>query len=378
MRAVSDRFRARVSHSNQWVTEVHYSNDGWRTSQEATFVDGTCTASALSQIRWTCDLTLADVEVGIDGLNGFSTQVRIDHGMDSEPLLPMGVYKVNSASWSSENKNLVELNGSSHEWYMLGARFPTPRTFSAQAGSALAAQLIHEVLPGASIAWECDDARIPALSEERDRWGLIDGRQDATSIARALGARIYAGPNGNWIASPVPTINDDPVWEASEDDVLLTHGEEFSDEGVYNAVVASGQTTDPDVKPFPPGIAQDLDPLSLTYYYRPITQGGFGPRPRFYVSEFITSTSQAQIAAQGMLAPYLGLKQSVDFTQLHDPSLEVGDVGIVHTLKGDRIVLLDQLAYNLNGAPLTGVTRTTATTLVGDAYDPPDDTGDSG
>lgn len=379
MRAVSDRFRALVPHPNRWETSVQWSNDGWRTVQDATFVDGSVTASSLSQIRWTADLTVAGPSLDLDGMNAFSTQFRVMHGLPGESLA-MGVYKVTSAAWSSDSRDTIQVRGSSFEVYLIGARFLSARSFPRQSASRLAGSLIREVLPGASLSWEVDDDTLPGITEARDRWPLIDGDRDATSIARAAGARIYAGPAGNWIARPVPTLADDPVWEASEGDegVLISHAEELTDEGVYNIVVVNGQSTDTDVAPFRPGIAQDVDRFSPTYVGKPVTAGGFGPRPRFYTSELIRSTAQAQKAANGMLAPYLGLRQKVSFSQVHDPTLEPGDVGIVNTANGPRRVLLDELTYSLLGEPLTAATRTTATTLVGNEYVPPDDAGDVG
>ena len=372
MRFGSDRFRQRIGYINRWTTRVEYSNDGGRTWIPATFLSGTCTQSALQQTRWACELELADVEVSITGINAFSTQLRIFHGMQGEPELAMGVYKVTNSAWGSESRDTVKVRGLSHEVYLQAARFYTARSFKQQPASALIDYLIHEILPGQPIAFEVDDETIPGTTAARDRWPLIDGDRNSSSIAKALGARVFAGPAGNWIVRAVPTLYDAPVWEASGDDVLLAVSEELSDDGVYNVVVVNGQSTD-DKPVFGSGIAEDLDPNSPTYVRRKVTAGGFGPRPRFYSSEFITSQKQAQKVAEGMLAPYLGLRQSISFTQAHNPTLEPGDVGIVHTPKGDRRVLLDELVYDLTGAPMTGTTRTTATTLVGNSYEPPDE-----
>jgi hypothetical protein len=214
---------------------------------------------------------------------------------------------------------------------------------------------------------------LPSTTVARDRWAFIDGNGNSPSIARSLGARIYAGPSGNWIARPVPTLNDPIVWEASSADVLLDFSEELTDEFVYNVVVADGQSTDTDAAPFPSGVAMDLDPTSPTYALRRVTDGGFGQKVRFYKSELLRTQMQAQRAAEGMLAPCLGLRQSITFQQAHNPALEPGDVGLIHTTAGDRRVLLDELTYSLVGAPLTGQTRTTATTLTGNAYVPGED-----
>src|SRR5690349_3667254 len=125
MRFASDRYRARIPYVNRWSTRVEYSNDGGRSWLPATFLAGTATQSALQQTRWTCDLDLADVEVSITGINAFSTQVRIFHAMQGEPELAMGVYKVTTASWTSEARETVKVRGASHEVYLQNARFYT-------------------------------------------------------------------------------------------------------------------------------------------------------------------------------------------------------------------------------------------------------------
>ena len=373
MRTVSDRFSALIPYPNQWVTEVSWSNDGWATSNAATFVDGTVVCSQLDQIRWsTQDLTLAEVPLGLTGINAYSTQIAIRHGLPGE-LLPFGLYKVTYAT--RDGRTRVKVKASSLEISLIKAAFVSTRALPAQPASKLAAYLIREVLPGAPVAWECDDTDLPKLTVAQDRWGTIDGDRNSTSIAKAVGARIYAGPAGNWIARPVPTLTDDPVWEAAEGDggVLISHGEELSADEVYNTIVVSGQSTNTDYPPFKNGIAQDLEPSSPTYVKKPVTSGGFGLSVKFYSSEMITSHAKAQAAAEAMLAPCLGLRQQVTFTQVHDPRLEPGDVGLVHTIDGPRRVLLDELTYSLTGQPMQAKTRTTATTLVGDSYVPPDD-----
>lgn len=368
----SARFRSMIGHWNQWQTNVDWTNNGGQTWFPATYLSGPVTCSARSQIRWSTDLKLADVDMAPDGINAFSTQIRIRHGLPGE-LLAMGVYKVTDVGYESSDRGVVlSVKGSSFEEYMIRATFVSARTFQRQPASRLATTLIREVIPGAAVAWEMDDDDLPKISGATDRWTLVDGNSDSTSIARSLGGDIFAGPAGNWIARPTPTLYDDPVWEASEGDggVLFSHGETLTDQGVYNIIVAHGQSTSQAT--FKPGVAMDLDPSSLTYVKRPVTKGGFGDHVRDYTSELLTSHAKAQKAAEAMLAPYLGLRQQITFSQAHNPLLEPGDVGIVHTLNGPRRVLLDELTYDMSGGPLSAQTRTTATTLVGDAYEAPD------
>lgn len=376
VRAASPRFQAMLAHWNQWVTTVDWTNDGGSTWWPATFLDGTVVCSSLSQIRWTCDLKITDVDLALDGINGFSTQIRIHHGLPGE-LLPFGQYKVTSGGYDSDSRGVLQIKGSSHEEYLIRAGFTATRSFDPQPASRLATRLIQEIIPGAPVAWEMDDDTLPKIVEEKDRWGILDGGNAASSIARSLGGRIHAGAAGNWIARPTPTLYDPTVWEASEGEggVLFSHGESLTDEGVYNTIVAAGQSSTQAT--FRPGIAQDLDPRSPTYVRKPVSKGGFGPHVLYYSSDLLTSHTKAQKAAEAMLAPRLGLRQQVTFSQAHDPLLEPGDVGIVHTVNGPRRVLPDELTYSLTGEPLTAQTRTTATDLLGEPYVVPDDDGGS-
>lgn len=383
MRAVSARWRQMVGSVVRWTTRCEWSNDGGQVWRDCTYLGGgTVTAASTSQIRWTCQgITITGPDV--DQINPFTTRLRILHGMAGEPPLPMGVYVVTDREQSSDYADAYTVTGKSFELYLQRARFLTMQTSYPQPARVLLNTLITKVLPRAQISWRPGvdaDLPLPSITEPRDRWPLIDGDRDATSIARALGARVFAGPAGGWTVAPVPTLQDPPVWEAREGrgGVLLSHSESLSSEGVYNIQVVNGEALDGDTPPFKAGIAADLDPLSPTYTERSPDDGGFGPCPRFYASPLIRSTAAAQKAAQGMLAPYLGLKQKITYSQMHDPAIEPGDVGIVHTKWGPRRVILDAVTYNLDGGPLSGETRTTATRLAGQITDAPQDTGGAG
>ena len=91
-------------------------------------------------------------------------------------------------------------------------------------------------------------------------------------------------------------------------------------DGTYNAVSVSGQTSDANVPPVY-GFASDGDPASPTYY-----NGPFGKKPRFYSSQYITTTEQANDVAINMLAEALAINSSLTFNALMVPFLESGDV----------------------------------------------------
>lgn len=378
MRNVSRRFRDSIGRVVQWQTVVQWSNDGWVTWDEAGLSEeGSVTAASTSQIRWTMSLTLVDVPVGRYGINPFTTQIRIRHGMAGEPLMGMGVYRVTSVIRSLVDEHLVEVSGSSFEAYVIAARYTRPWVIPADEAKNQLQTIIKGALPDADFVWRGIDhgRRLPKVTIERDRWPLVDGGRNSPSISRSLGARTYVDGDGTWIIAPVPTLADPPTWEAEagEGGVLIGATEDLTNEGVYNVIVANGISTDGERPPVGPGVAMDTDPLSLTYALKTPNEGGFGICPRFHASQFLTTIGQCQVAAEGMLAPYLGLKQQVTFDSLHDPSKEPGDVGIVRTADGLQRVILDSVTYDLLGGPLQCQTRTTTTRLDGANVEAPDE-----
>lgn len=381
MRDVSDRWRASVSDATRWVTDVRYSNDGGRTwSAPAALFDGTVTADGTQQVRWQCSLTVGGWTVGLDGLQPFTSRLRVRHGIEYSPgdteMIDMGVYRVDTVNRSLTKPFAISIEGTSFESYVIDMPFPVARNLPGGTVDDRIALLIHEVLPAASIYWhpEVDrDVWLPPATAEGSRWDVIDGNANATSIARSLGARVYVDGSGVFHVAGVPSIQDDPVWSAvqGEGGVLFESTETLTSDEVYNVVVAIGESTDGTVTK--PGIAEDNDSGSLTYVGRTPGEGGFGRRVRqpTYVSKLIRSKGQALAAAYGLLNPSLGLKQQISFDQAHDPTKEPDDVGLVDTPSGQMRVILDRVTYNLRGGTLRCATRTTRTTL-GTQTDAPD------
>jgi len=93
---------------------------------------------------------------------------------------------------------------------------------------------------------------------------------------------------------------------------------EISREGVYNAVVATGEGADTEEPAR--AVAVDDNPMSPTYW-----DGPFGKVPRFYSSPFVTTDEQAATAAASILAQSLGAPYNVNFQTIANPALEVLD-----------------------------------------------------
>lgn len=382
MRDVSQRWKDSIGSVNRWATEVEWSNDNFAyTGGTARLESGSVTQDSTAQVRWTCSLVLHDAPFGKDGINPFTTRIRIRHGLaysrTQSELLSLGAYKVMTTS-RSRAENGLTITGDSYERFLLNARLRKP--WKAPAGSAESRldRLIHsvKVLASAPIVWDgVASVWLPSTLIERDRWDAIDGSTGSTSIARTVGGRIFADPQGAFVVRPVPSLEDPTSWaaQAGPGGVLVNSTEELTNENTYNEVIANGESTDGETPAVGPGISADTDPLSLTFI-----DGEFGEKTYFYTSQLLTTLTQCKKTAASMLAPLLGLRQQITFDSLHDPSKEAGDVGLVTGVDGqDERVILDSVTYDLLGGPLQANTRTTQTRLAGDQAEAPDDTGES-
>lgn len=363
---------------------MEWSNDGGRTWTPATFVTGSVTAASTSQIRWTSTVTVLDVPYGLHGINPYQTRYRIRQGMifsdhEQPEWVGLGHYRLMTVTHSSQDPDTLVLTGESYESYLIQAIFTKPRTIFPTAAIDVCETLIREVLPSAKINWADDiDAYLllPKLVSVTDRWATIDGPRDATSVAKALGARIYPDGNGVWMVEPVPSLQDAPSWTAREGPggVSLGVTEALTNQGVTNVEIVTGTPTD--LPAIGPAIAMDSDSLSLTWVGKSPDFGGYGEVPAAeYQSQMITSLDQANKVARTRLAARLGLKQQLSFGVLHDPTKTPGQVGLVYGLEYPMRVILDSVTYDLSAAPgpLSCQTRTTQTRLAGDVTELLDD-----
>lgn len=337
--------------------------------------DGQVVASASSQVRWSCDLTVSGVDVGRFALSPFGCLLRVKIGMVHSPddveWVPLGFYRA-KVTGQTEGSNVLTLSGQSFEAAVIDDRFYQPRILAPSVGRLLVTQLIRETLPEARVSWRLDpNATTTRIVAQQDRWGTIDGDRDAPSFARSLGGRVFCDADGTFVAAPVPTLQDAPVWAAARGTTLVKASRQLTREGVRNAVIVTGATAD-GTPPVGPGVAEDLDPLSPTYVGRSPLAGGFGRVPKFYSNPQITDLVRAQFVAQRLLATYLGLQQQVDFEAVPNYALRPDDVVLVDVAGAPQPNLLDEVTYSLRSPSVTAQTRATATRLGGSVSAVPD------
>ena len=367
MQRVTRRFLANLPTAG-WLPRVEWSADNGATWTEVAMHAGTVEADAGQQARWSCNLTVSGVEVSRAGFSLFATRLRVSLGLvfgegDVE-WCGLGVY-VLDGDVTRHRDGTLDVTGKSLEQVVMDDRFTSPRTFRPQPGQTLTAQLLGESIPGVSLLWLVEgDPTLPKLIEERDRWGLIDGRTDDASIARSLGARCYTDGRGAFVMAPVPSLADEPVWSVTDgaDGVRVELAETLSASGVHNMVVVRGVADDgkPAVGPV---VLGDTEPTSPTWI-------GLRRKPLFYSSPLLKNVAQCNHTAQSLLAPNLGYAAQVNLTAVLNPALEVGDVVAVTMDDGTvQRHICDRVTYDLAAATMSITGRQAATSLLGQPVD---------
>lgn len=328
--------------------------------------DGSVTVDGSAAVRRRCTVTLTDdsgklVPADITDLlapNG--NELKLYRGVTfadgSTELVPLGVFRITKPQVSGGRGTLViRVDGYDRARAVQRARFTETYTIPAGTNYATAiSDLLESRVTGLSFNLAATDHEtsgplVYGTSADNDPW------KDATELAKSIGFELFFDADGVCVLRPEP----DPSAAATvasyaegDNATILSVDRELSDEETYNHVVVSGesQTTTP-VR----AEARDEDPSSATYYLGP-----FGDVPRFYASPLITTSAQAQDAADALLRRSLGLVEVVRFSAVPNPAHDVGDVVQVAYSAGrvDGLYVLDQFTVPLSaGGVLTATTR---------------------
>jgi len=321
---VSARFLTRLAEGHQIVWDIKlFLTDGRTLTIEHT--GGSVSVDRSRPVHRTCTVTSADVSLiprtPAEQVATYGATLRIARGVDygdgTTELVPLGVFRLEDVR-GDPVLGPATLTGSSLEAVVADDKFTAPFQVSGTVVSAIS-DTIRRSIPSADIASTITDTAIGGRiwDTEADPWAGVQ------EIAAVAGAEVYATPDGGFViavlADPLATT---PVWsvEAGESGVYISGVRGMSSKGVYNGVLARGESTGADVPPCS-YLATDSDPGSPTYW-----GGPFGRRPRFYSSSTLLDTSACQAAAQLLLRSAKAPNAIGDFTSLPNPALETGDV----------------------------------------------------
>jgi uncharacterized protein DUF5047 len=361
MRPVSDAFLSVVQGSHEIIVAARVVEPGQSGTDpggiDLDVIDGDVTFDSTAQVRGTLDLTVdghgwtpqtnADPRQPYGNEIWVARGVRIGGGIE---LVSQGYFRITEVDQDESPHGDLRISGQDRTSAIVDDRFTAPRQFSAaDTVQGVITTLVGETLPGIPIDYTADNPALGrSLTEDQDRYGVIK------SLIDSVGAIMYFDHQGHLVVKPVPDITA-PVWTVAGEPggVLVQASRTLSRDGVYNAVVVSGEGADSTAAVT--ATAYDNDPNSPTYWY-----GSYGRVPGFYSSETITTTSQAAVAARAALRKVLGLPYSIDLTAVPNPALEAWDVIRVRYPNRSEVHLLEKVTI-----PLVATTAMTGTTRSG-------------
>lgn len=264
-------------------------------------------------------------------------------------LVPLGVFGIQRPT-ADETRRKIGLTGYDRARRVQRAKLTDTYVITAGTNYADAIRnLIASRVSGLTYEFMVTTRTTPLLVFEAgdDPW------EKAQKMADSLGAQLYFDAEGRCVLEPEPDVSGLPVWTFGADDAtVLSADKDLDDEQTYNGAIVTGETTSA-ATPVR-AEAWDDNPDSPTY------RGTFGEVPTFLTSQYITTQTQAQDAADALLARKLGVVENVGFDALVNPALDVGDViGVERAwLRIDDVYLLDRLTVPLDHrAGMSAATR---------------------
>jgi hypothetical protein len=324
MYPVTARFLETIVESHVPITQVIlFRADG--KVEELEHVGGSVPVDRGSQCRRTCSVTSADPSLiprtPTDRLSIYGAQLRISRGVaysdGTRELVPLGVFRIDEVS-GDVDEGPVTISGKSLECVVADDKFTAPYRASGLAVGAIEA-LIQRSIPTATVINRAVDAAIGARTWdiEGDPWTAV------TEIAAAIGAEVYADPDGVFIIEELPDIlSVSPAWTvaAGEGGAYVSANRSMNADGVFNAVLARGENSETNAAPVS-SLVVDNDSGSPTYW-----SGPFGHRPMFYSSATLTTTGACTGAATLKLRAAVAPNATADLSSLPNPALAPGDV----------------------------------------------------
>ncbi len=372
MRAVSDAFLRTVKGSHKMVARARVCST-FQTGTNPTgtlipILDGDVVMDGSADIRSTLDMLTDGTRMWPTRLDSllapYGNEIFIERGIqysdERVEYVGLGYFRIQTPEQETAPNGPIRIAGRDRMAGIVDARLVTPVQFEAGASLGFIVEsLVQEVYPDAIVEWDDSTDTVVltrSLIVEDDRFGFLD------DLIRAQGKIWHWDHRGILVIRTMPDPSE-PVYEvfSGPGGVLLELSRHLSRDGVYNAVVASGEGTDTATPVF--GAAYDNDALSPTFYH-----GRFGPVPRFYSSPFLATDGQAAAAAEAILRRNIGLPYSLNFRTIANPALEPWDPVAVRPGRGQgrETHVLQRITVPLvAAADMTAETKEQTVVLVG-------------
>jgi len=328
-------------------------------------IDGGVEYDASAEIRSTGDVTVAEAWPDARDLNfaPYGSEVFLARGVETGAAgvlwAPMGYYRISKTTQSDAASGPIALDLDDRMATIIDSRFMSPRQWlTGTTVGAIIDEVVLEVYPDAVIVWD-DDSDLSQLGRsliaEESRLEVIK------TLAEGLGKIFYWDEIGQLVFRDIPSETD-VIWtvNAGPGGVMVQADRSLSREGVYNAVVVTGEGAD-ELVPVR-AAATNAQESSPTFF-----GGPFGRVPRFYSSSFITTQSQAENAAVNLLRQSLGAPYDVGLSAVPNPAVRPYDViRVVYTDGTREVHIVDRASIPFNvSSPVSIATRQSTIIHVG-------------
>lgn len=283
---------------------------------------------------------------------------------DTVEEVPLGVFVLTEANIQEEQKGAtMDLVGVDRSIRIQKAQWIDPFPIASGTNLATALQaVLSNRWADVEVNFSSTTQTVPQLTlgmqaggSGRDPWG------DCQQLASSGGFDLYFDGSGVAVLKSTQDPSDATAVASYVEDaeaMLLGAQRRISTDQTFNGVVVTGEGTN--VQPPVRSTLFDEDPASPTYRY-----GAFGDRPTFISSPLVTSAATAAVVAQAQLSKVKGAEENVDWSQICDPSLDVGDVIYVENTgtRLAKVMVLDKLSIPLKAEDSMKATARTVRVL---------------
>lgn len=363
----SPLFKASLKNSHRAMSRVTVlapgTSSGFVDAGELSIASGSLSIDGTRNVWRTGTFNLAPTTTfDIDALLAIDStyRLRIERGImyadGTDEWVTIGLLQVqdvsNTISRGSADITASDLGSLIDDYSLITPYAPlgitgTPLTAVAAIQDLVATAIVWDTIPG----WDIDPAisttLIPTTGTvfNGSRWDAIK------ALAESLGAVVSVGVDGRWRIKTAIVDADSPAatYSSGTGGILIDYTLSRSRSEQYNAVPLVWES------PGSGGLAfiVDSDPASPTYW-----DGPFGKRPRpSETNATITTSTQAITAATALLDQYKGRSLALDFSSVHDPLLEPGDVIEVTAPGVSQVHVVDTIGLQLAGGQMSVSTR---------------------
>lgn len=337
--------------------EALYTPTGYRRWMRFTFfrggqtidlepISGSLTQDSRRNGRWDGRLQFSGNDVlpqrPSDILTPFGTRLEVELGLElldgTTATVPYGTYEVASAKTTiSADQRVVDVGLADVSGAVDRYRFETP--FTVASGTTLSNMINAVVINrlGVSPAVAADPTTLGAARV----FGLDTGTAPWAEILDVLASFSRTAFFDRVGRIQMVSTNLDPQ-SAYSLSSLASLSADF-DTRPPNVIVARGEAQD-GTTPVQ-AVAMDTDPSSPTYAGTGPGTSPYGRVTMFYASPLLRTVSQAQSAANTLLAQNVGAGATYTLVIPYDPTIDAGDVIAV----GGAILAVDQVTLNLTG-----------------------------